>query len=412
MTDELENYDDESWERRLCPSPKNIRKLGSLMRTSARMTDVALHHQPGLIRLHSSTLRTTLLQISDVCYAAFTTAHNSMDRIRMLALDAPRHLQLHAGAAASQTSSSANSQPQLVARGNRIGASTMEESSRLSKDVVDAFSNAIQLIEETLEALHTASSTSDAKDAAKVRETLLSKEQQLLDRLERLNADNEVARSEMKRAHARLDKEMDDVPISWALIANQLLEAMKDVVLPAVLSPRQSITDVISKSYDYVHDVKSISQLKQKIEANLTVDSVLAVMQQHVDSVQSHLVSLQNQIIAAEGQILGATNELGEVRAQLRRLPSNSVNLKQTAALLRNGLDNLNQLMQSWNQLSAFFLQPVNYSESSGQQHDYNSIVRVAETYIYFSQSHILPYMCRLDTSLFDESQASDQETS
>ena len=62
----------------------------------------------------------------------------------------------------------------------------MEESSRLSKDVVDAFSNAIQLIEETLEALHTASSTSDAKDAAKVRETLLSKEQQLLDRFYQL----------------------------------------------------------------------------------------------------------------------------------------------------------------------------------------------------------------------------------
>ena len=83
-----ENYNNLNWQKMLCPSTTNIQKLGSLMKETSKMTDMALCHQRGL-QAQSDSLRTSLLQISDVCYAAFNTAHNTMDRIRLLALNVP-----------------------------------------------------------------------------------------------------------------------------------------------------------------------------------------------------------------------------------------------------------------------------------------------------------------------------------
>lgn len=59
---------------------------------------------------------------------------------------------------------------------------SMEESVRLSQTVVDAFTNAIHLIEETLEALRLASPIHDTNEKAKTREMLKQREDQILER--------------------------------------------------------------------------------------------------------------------------------------------------------------------------------------------------------------------------------------
>lgn len=58
----------------------------------------------------------------------------------------------------------------------------MEEGVRLSENVVDAFTKAISLIEETMEAIRLASSNHDVKEATKTREILQQKEERILQR--------------------------------------------------------------------------------------------------------------------------------------------------------------------------------------------------------------------------------------
>jgi len=129
-----------------------------------------------------------------------------------------------------------------------------------------------------------------------------------------------------------------------------------------------------------------------------------------MEEIKEQMINQQNDIAYTEKYILEATNELMEVRAQIRRLPSTNAHLKQTLSLLKDGLDNLNQLKQSWTQLSIFFKSYRTKDYDSDEEEpmekarqDCNFIINIAETYIYFSQNHILPYMCRLDSSLFDE---------
>lgn len=86
------NDNDLNWEQMLCPSETNIHKLGSLMRETFKMNDVAFPQERGF-RFQNNSLRASLLQISDVCYAAFNAAHNNMDRIRLTALNVPHHVE-------------------------------------------------------------------------------------------------------------------------------------------------------------------------------------------------------------------------------------------------------------------------------------------------------------------------------
>lgn len=162
--------------------------------------------------------------------------------------------------------------------------------------------------------------------------------------------------------------------------------------------------------------------LFQKIKENIAMDTLLAAVDRHVEEVKNQILGHQKDIIAMENDILDANNELVEVRAQMRRVPSNDTHLKRTVALLRDGLENMNQLKHSWTQLSIYFLpyrslddnndksdQKRELSFDKMQQHC-SFIAKIAETYVYFSQHHILPYMCRLDSSLFDECDSNADE--
>jgi len=401
------NDNDLNWEQMLCPSETNIHKLGSLMRETFKMNDVAFPQERGF-RFQNNSLRASLLQISDVCYAAFNAAHNNMDRIRLMALNVPHHVE-----SAVQMITDGNveaDQSQMVVKSSRIGASNMEEGVRLSENVVDAFTKAISLIEETMEAIRLASSNHDVKEATKTREILQQKEERILQRLEELKAKNDGVRSEMKSAQKDLEKAVMDVPPTWTIMATQLADVMKDVLLPMIRNPRVSLSSAFSKSYDYMNSVNSISELKQKIETKLTADHIFTSVHERMEEIKEQMINQQNDIAYTEKYILEATNELMEVRAQIRRLPSTNAHLKQTLSLLKDGLDNLNQLKQSWTQLSIFFKSYRTKDYDSDEEEpmekarqDCNFIINIAETYIYFSQNHILPYMCRLDSSLFDE---------
>jgi len=401
------NDNDLNWEQMLCPSETNIHKLGSLMRETFKMNDVAFPQERGF-RFQNNSLRASLLQISDVCYAAFNAAHNNMDRIRLMALNVPHHVE-----SAVQMITDGNveaDQSQMVVKSSRIGASNMEEGVRLSENVVDAFTKAISLIEETMEAIRLASSNHDVKEATKTREILQQKEERILQRLEELKAKNDGVRSEMKSAQKDLEKAVMDVPPTWTIMATQLADVMKDVLLPMIRNPRVSLSSAFSKSYDYMNSVNSISELKQEIETKLTADHIFTSVHERMEEIKEQMINQQNDIAYTEKYILEATNELMEVRAQIRRLPSTNAHLKQTLSLLKDGLDNLNQLKQSWTQLSIFFKSYRTKDYDSDEEEpmekarqDCNFIINIAETYIYFSQNHILPYMCRLDSSLFDE---------
>lgn len=401
------NDNDLNWEQMLCPSETNIHKLGSLMRETFKMNDVAFPQERGF-RFQNNSLRASLLQISDVCYAAFNAAHNNMDRIRLTALNVPHHVE-----SAVQMITDGNveaDQSQMVVKSSRIGASNMEEGVRLSENVVDAFTKAISLIEETMEAIRLASSNHDVKEATKTREILQQKEERILQRLEELKAKNDGVRSEMKSAQKDLEKAVMDVPPTWTIMATQLADVMKDVLLPMIRNPRVSLSSAFSKSYDYMNSVNSISELKQEIETKLTADHIFTSVHERMEEIKEQMINQQNDIAYTEKYILEATNELMEVRAQIRRLPSTNAHLKQTLSLLKDGLDNLNQLKQSWTQLSIFFKSYRTKDYDSDEEEpmekarqDCNFIINIAETYIYFSQNHILPYMCRLDSSLFDE---------
>ena len=82
-------------------------------------------------------------------------------------------------------------------------------------------------------------------------------------RLEELKAKNDGVRSEMKSAQKDLEKAVMDVPPTWTIMATQLADVMKDVLLPMIRNPRVSLSSAFSKSYDYMNSVNSISELKQ-----------------------------------------------------------------------------------------------------------------------------------------------------
>ena len=90
-------------------------------------------------------------------------------------------------------------------------------------------------------------------------------------RLKQLKAKSAQSRSAMKSSQEELEKLMMEVPSTWSVMASQFVDMMKDAVALVTQHPYESVSNAISKSYDYVNSVESLDQLKQVIHLHHSI---------------------------------------------------------------------------------------------------------------------------------------------
>jgi len=246
----------------------NINKLGSLMTEVSKIPDVDLEQYSSRNSLscisHPNSLRATVLQINDTVYAAFSTAHVSMEQIRLHAINVHRckestKLTLEQTANQKSETSTEVGLPMQ----NRFLNSCME-STRLSRDVFNTFDDVIQLIEETLKVLSIVNATyqQNRKETAGTGQQLTTTEEETLTKLQQLKHKNEESRTIIQSAQFTMKKATSDIPVAWTITGRYVVETLRQTMVPVLLHPRQWVTNSVVTGYDYgMHLAESLRQI-------------------------------------------------------------------------------------------------------------------------------------------------------
>ncbi|XP_077187030.1 uncharacterized protein LOC143834254 [Paroedura picta] len=229
-----------NWEEYLMPGPISIAILGELACISAGQGDFSINKNPPAggfeyIRYPDSFL-TCLMQVSNKGWEAFSTAHNNMNKIRLLSMSVPEQMKRIVQILFQYTEVVHALLPGQLASTK----STADECASLALTVQSKFNDTIHLIHELLEACLSSKSGYEKE----LEETRRALEGAKLKREAAEAAKNEAeeyyksVKQKVDETYQDYRKAMDSIPEGWGAIAMNFVSSLTEsmTTMPRLLS--------------------------------------------------------------------------------------------------------------------------------------------------------------------------------
>ena len=300
---------DVNWEHLLAPAPLGIAIMSQLMICASRVTDIRIDHKPGNLMRHPESFCTSLVQIGNDAYAAFSKAHSNMEQIRLEMVQVPTHVRECVKILKSENKAAL--EKFLPRRLGRIQEAA-ENGLKLSEEVSEGFNQLMALISQVLEATSASKGVKEQKLEAAVQAAIEE------DKKRRLEA------KEIEKKH--LDAER--------AIAQDAVKKTQDSLNEAQ-NRRRGFWEAIFYRNEKQKSVETARQLSEEAERRLNVTK------QQFAQVEIDMKKINEQYI-------GNLKKMHiDVKAGIDR--------DQAIQLLRQGLENLGKLQEHWAGMAQYF---------------------------------------------------------
>lgn len=237
-----------SWEMLLSPAPLSIGLLGDLMIMSSKTRDFPIDGELPrngqiLYVKYPKSFRTTLVQISNDGHRAFMTAHNNMDKIKLLMGDVPMYMK-------EATEILVQGDEELVHDYLPAPMARIREAARvsvsLSKAVVWQFEYVMNLTSEVLEMCTSEKTVQEAKlqtniDRQSILNFTIPSYQQLVHQLNDTMAKDTAM---MDRAESDMREALKKMPSGWEMIGMDFIQNIGDIVTTTLSTTLQTATSL------------------------------------------------------------------------------------------------------------------------------------------------------------------------
>ena len=191
---------DVNWEHLLAPAPIGIAILSQLMICASRITDIRIDQKPGPLMRHPESFCTSLVQIGNDAYTAFSKAHSNMEQIRLEMAQVPTHVRECFNILKSDNEVAV--EKFLPRRLVRIQEAA-ENGLKLSEEVSEAFIQLMALIRQVLEATSASKGVKEQKIESDIKAAIEeAKNLRLVTKQkdkEHLDAEREIAQEAVKK---------------------------------------------------------------------------------------------------------------------------------------------------------------------------------------------------------------------
>ena len=221
------------WEYLLSPAPLSIGILGDLTLIASQILDFEIDKQmpeSGFQYIKwPKSFRTTLVQIGHEAHHSFMTAHNNMDKIRLLTMGVPFYMKEATKILVSKDMNVIEAY--LPAPLRRIKQAA-EESVKLSLAVVTNFEHVMNLTMEVIQACVNTKSVKEVELADTIEEQAIlnvtvTNIKMIIDELKKTKeADMEM----MSRAENDMRNALKEIPTGWEIIGMDFVESISNTV--------------------------------------------------------------------------------------------------------------------------------------------------------------------------------------